>query len=314
MSSQAAQPNRRRANGARAGLDPECAACRAALPAVLQGTASPKERTLTSVHLSKCADCAAYARELEAKLASEANTPTPAPNGKVPPAKPKPAPAVTVKRPQEPAVVARPAQKAAAPVVVPTREPRPAPREEPARFTTAALFPLAILAALAILLGVLTATTPAAPAAVLVIGERTFTTDTADGQVIATDRAGRVLGQWKVAKEPVALAERNGRLLVLDRAGAVISVNPRTGGRIATTGVPGRPERMAVSSDGAVYVADARGRVTALAGSGLPVAARETVPGGRLPDLTVLPSGRVALNNAPGGTIVLDPTLVDLKP
>jgi hypothetical protein len=142
----------------------------------------------------------------------------------------------------------------------------------------------------------------------LILGSRVYATHHVMGTVSVLDRdTNKEINRFKIGTAPVALGQYGENLIVLDHAGALISVNANSGKLVNTLKLEGDADKMTVMN-GTAYLSDRNGFITTINLEQFKVENRKQF-GNNARDVSPMPDGHVAVATGEGGVIVLNDQL-----
>lgn len=142
----------------------------------------------------------------------------------------------------------------------------------------------------------------------LILGSKVYATHHTAGTVSVLDRdTNKEINRFKIGTAPVALGQYKENLIVLDHAGALISVNANSGKLEKTLKLEGDADKMTVTH-GMAFLSDRSGFITVVNLEQFKVENRKQF-GNNARDVSPMPDGHVAVANGEGGVIVLNDQL-----
>ncbi len=142
----------------------------------------------------------------------------------------------------------------------------------------------------------------------LILGARVYATHHVMGTVSVLDRdTNKEINRFNIGTAPVALGQYAENLIVLDHAGALISVNANTGKLVQTLKLEGQADKMTILH-GIAYLSDRSGFITTVNLEQFKVENRKQF-GNNARDVSPMPDGHVAVASGEGGVIVLNDKL-----
>jgi YVTN family beta-propeller protein len=142
----------------------------------------------------------------------------------------------------------------------------------------------------------------------LILGARVYATHHTAGTVSVLDRdTNKEIRRFNIGTAPVALGQYGENLIVLDHAGALISVNANTGKLVQSLKLEGQADKMTIQH-GIAYLSDRSGFVTTVNLEPFKVENRKQF-GSNARDVSPMPDGHVAVATGEGGVIVLNDKL-----
>ncbi len=142
----------------------------------------------------------------------------------------------------------------------------------------------------------------------LILGARVYATHHVMGTVSVLDRdTNKEINRFNIGIAPVALGQYLNNLIVLDHAGALISVNASTGKLVQTLKLEGQADKMTILH-GIAYLSDRSGFITTVNLEQFKIQDRKQF-GDNARDVSPMPDGHVAVASGEGGVIVLNDKL-----
>ena len=142
----------------------------------------------------------------------------------------------------------------------------------------------------------------------LILGARVYATHHVLGTVSVLDRdTNKEINRFNIGTAPVALGQYRDNLIVLDHAGALISVNASTGKLVQSLKLEGQADKMTIVR-GIAYLSDRSGFVTTVNLEQFKVENRKQF-GSNARDVSPMPDGHVVIATGEGGVIVLNDKL-----
>jgi DNA-binding beta-propeller fold protein YncE len=142
----------------------------------------------------------------------------------------------------------------------------------------------------------------------LILGSRVYATHHIMGTISILDRdTNKEIRRFKIGTAPVALGQYGENLIVLDHAGALISVNANSGKLVNTLKLEGDADKMTITH-GMAFLSDRSGFVTVVNLEQFKVETRKQF-GNNARDVSPMPDGHVAVATGEGGVIVLNDQL-----
>ncbi len=142
----------------------------------------------------------------------------------------------------------------------------------------------------------------------LILGARVYATHHVMGTVSVLDRdTNKEINRFNIGTAPVALGQYAENLIVLDYAGALISVNASTGKLVQSLKLEGQADKMTIQR-GIAYLSDRSGFVTTVNLEQFKVENRKQF-GSNARDVSPMPDGHVVIAVGEGGVIVLNDKL-----